>query len=82
MKTVDDIMEATFTHPRDPRSIEYQEGCEAALKNAIEHTEIKCQWRMGNVKADAWLAGYEEGRHIAKGFTEIEHNKAKDGRNQ
>ena len=77
--SIDKIIEETFgerSH-RDPRSDEYQEGCEAALQNAVEHTEIKCPWRMGNVKADAWLAGYEEGRNIIKGL-KVEPIEAKD----
>ena len=70
MKTVDEVMGETFNprSHREPRSNEYMDGCEAALQNAIEHKEIECPWNMGTLRADAWLAGYEEGRRIIAGW--------------
>ncbi|WP_287278666.1 hypothetical protein [Ralstonia sp.] len=61
--TTDDLMRATFSPGRAPRSPEYMAGCRALLdlRAAGKRDGLHCPWPEGSVQSDAWFAGAAEG---------------------
>lgn len=71
LRTPEMIFEDLFSLQRDPRSNEYKEGVLCGLKSVFNPREAdKVPYDIGTVQVDAFLAGFGEGRFIAK--TEIE----------
>lgn len=65
--TASGICDAAFAEPRDPRSPEYRAGVLEALKFRLgEIRSMSCPHRAGTARADAWLAGADEGHRLAR----------------
>ena len=63
-KTAAQLHAEAFHPHRDPRSKEYKAGCLALLRQGCGETSIcSCPYSMGSVQADAWWAGFEEGKN-------------------
>jgi hypothetical protein len=61
---IDRLLDLAFFPGRAPRSVEYREGCAAALEYRILGAPIHCRHAAGSTAADAWYAGVEEGHSI------------------
>ena len=61
---VDQLLDAAFNIPRDPRSSAYKAGARAALFFRIEGVAIPVSYTAGSAEADAFSAGIEEGHAI------------------
>lgn len=62
-----ELFEAAFCRPRDPRSAEYKAGILAALKYRLGETDtMPCPYPVGSVQLDAWLSGTNEGHMRAR----------------
>ncbi|CDG84141.1 hypothetical protein [Janthinobacterium agaricidamnosum] len=61
---VDQLLDAAFNVPRDPRSTPYKAGARAALVFRIEGVAIPTAYTAGTAEADAFSAGIEEGHAI------------------
>lgn len=61
---VERIMTEQFHPYRTPRSIEYHEGCRAALLELVNRRAAACAYDYGTSEADAWRAGYDEGVRV------------------
>lgn len=61
---VNRLMALAFFPGRAPRSVEYREGCQAALEYRILSRRMPPRYRVGSCEADAWFAGAEEGHAI------------------
>jgi len=61
---VERLMALAFFPGRAPRSVEYREGCQAALEYRILVRRMSVPYPAGCCEADAWLAGAEEGHAI------------------
>ncbi|MFS2007944.1 hypothetical protein ACEN9F_30490 [Duganella sp. CT11-25] len=62
--TVDQLFDAAFAGPRDPRSAEYRAGARTALEFRIEGLPIRRPYRAGTAADDAFYAGIAEGHAI------------------
>lgn len=58
------LMDLAFFPGRAPRSVEYREGCQAALEYRILVRRMRAPYPAGCCEADAWFAGVEEGHVI------------------
>jgi hypothetical protein len=58
-------MHEAFDVPRDPRSPEYKAGVRAALEFRLNRQPTTCPYLAGTARADAFLAGLDEGHRIA-----------------
>lgn len=63
-RLADQLLDAAFSAPRDPRSSQYKAGARAALVFRTEETPIPQPYPAGSVEADAFSAGIEEGHAI------------------
>jgi hypothetical protein len=63
--TISGLIDAAFAGPRDPRSPEYKAGMRAVLENRLHGRPIHCPFTLGTAAADAFFAGFAEGRAIA-----------------
>ena len=63
-RLADQLLNAAFNVPRDPRSSQYKAGARAALVFRTEETPIPRPYPAGSVEADAFTAGIEEGHAI------------------
>lgn len=71
MKTADDLFSEAFSSPRDKRSQEYKFGVIQALRVVLgEENSPPMPFRMGTAEADAYFAGYDEGRFRGKNYLE------------
>ena len=61
---VERLMALAFFPGRAPRSVEYREGCQAALEYRILVRRMRAPYPAGCCEADAWFAGAEEGHAI------------------
>lgn len=61
---VERLMALAFFPGRAPRSVEYREGCRAALEYRILARRMRAPYPTGSCEADAWFAGAEEGHAI------------------
>lgn len=61
---VERLMAFAFFPGRAPRSIEYREGCQAALEYRILGRRMHPLYPAGCCEADAWFAGVDEGHAI------------------
>lgn len=61
---VERLMALAFFPGRAPRSVEYREGCQAALEYRILARHMRAPYPAGCCEADAWFAGTEEGHAI------------------
>jgi len=64
MKTVDQLLEAAFNVPRDPRSPEYKDGARATLDFRVNAVRIPHPYASGSAADDAYHAGIQEGHVI------------------
>ena len=65
------VMREKFDVPRDPRSDEYKAGCRAALEfRKGVNKAAPCPYKTGTAQADAWFAGWDEGRSYVIGKRE------------
>jgi hypothetical protein len=55
-------MAATFEVPRDPCSVAYKAGARAAMRSLLDRVKEPRPYALGSAEADAWFAGFEEGR--------------------
>jgi hypothetical protein len=60
----DQLIDAAFNVPREPRSSQYKAGARAALAFRTERAPIPQPYPVGSVEADAFSAGIEEGHAI------------------
>lgn len=65
MKTAATLHREAFDKPRDPRSHEYKHGVLEGIKSGLGEIADGLPYIEGTAQADAWLAGFDEGRHIA-----------------
>lgn len=63
-RLADQLLDAAFSVPRDPRSSQYKAGARAALAFRTEEIPIPQPYPAGSVEADAFSAGIEEGHAI------------------
>lgn len=63
-RLADQLLDAAFSVPRDPRSSQYKAGARAALAFRTEGAAIPQPYPAGSAKADAFSAGIEEGHAI------------------
>ena len=63
-RLADQLLDAAFNVPRDPRSSQYKAGARAALVFRTEEPPIPRPYPAGSVEADAFTAGIEEGHAI------------------
>lgn len=61
---VERLMALAFFPGRAPRSVEYREGCQAALEYRILVRRMRAPYPAGCCEADAWFASAEEGHAI------------------
>lgn len=61
---VDQLLNAAFSVPRDPRSAEYKAGARAALDFRINGARIKSPYAASTAQDDAYHAGIAEGHAI------------------
>lgn len=62
--SVDQLFQATFNRPRDPRSAEYKAGVRAALAFRIEGKRIAKLYDPASAQDDAYYSGMAEGHAI------------------
>lgn len=62
--SVDQLFQATFNRPRDPRSTEYKAGVRAALQFRIEGRRIPKLYDPASAQDDAHHAGMAEGHAL------------------
>lgn len=62
--SIDELIEAAFSTPRDPRSPEYRAGARAAVALRVEGIPIKNLYAAGTAVEDAFYAGIGEGHAI------------------
>jgi hypothetical protein len=62
--TVDELMAEAFAPGCDPRSNEYKRGVRAMLERKINGKTIPLPYDPGTAQADAYMAGWDEGRRI------------------
>ncbi len=62
--TVDQLFNAAFSKPRDPRSAEYRAGVRAALAFRIEGAHVSHPYNPATAQDDAFHAGMAEGHAI------------------
>lgn len=74
---VDRLFNAAFDKVRHPRSPEYKEGVRAALAYRIRGAGVRCPYTIGQVQADAFYAGLEEGHAIWRQHAEAEERRVK-----
>lgn len=68
MSKAQELFDAAFAGPRDPRSEAYRVGVLETLRYRTgELTRNKCQrpYELGTAEADAWFSGTQEGHAIA-----------------
>jgi hypothetical protein len=65
----EELFEAAFSKPRDPRSDEYKAAVRAALRHHAHGEPIRCPYAVGTAQADAWFAGLDEGHAIWREFS-------------
>ena len=71
MKTADDLFCEAFDNARDKRSNAYKAGVTQALRVVLgEANNPPMPFNMGSAEADAYLAGYDEGRFRGKNYLE------------
>ena len=63
-RLADQLLDAAFNVPRDPRSSQYKAGARAALAFRTECAPIVQPYAAGSAEADAFSAGIEEGHAI------------------
>jgi hypothetical protein len=67
MKTAQQILSEAFSYPRDPRSEEYKAGVLEALRFRLGEVErLRCPYKVGTARADAWFSGVDEGHSRAR----------------
>lgn len=69
-----EIFDAWFNAPRDPRSPAYKQGVLAGLrKRTGEDASVgsACPYPMGTAAADAWYAGVDEARALYRRAMEL-----------
>jgi hypothetical protein len=62
--TIDQLFNAAFAVPRDPRSSAYKAGVRAALQFRIDRRRIPKMYEPGTAEDDAYYAGIAEGHAI------------------
>lgn len=62
--TVESLMAEAFSPGRQPRSAEYQAGVKSMLAHHIEGKGLAAPYPQGTAQADAFFAGWEEGKSI------------------
>ena len=71
MKTADDLFNEAFGQPRDKRSQAYKTGVVQGLRVVLgEANNPPLPYRLGTAEADAYFAGYDEGRARGKNYLE------------
>ena len=71
MGKAQEIFEAAFRKPRDPRSDEYKAGVLNILRFRLGELNGKaghCPYYIGTAQADAYFAGCDEGHRLAREF--------------
>lgn len=68
---VERLMHLAFFPGRAPRSVEYRQGCQAALEYRFLGRRMRPDYPTGCCESDAWFAGAEEGHAIWR--RKIEH---------
>jgi hypothetical protein len=79
MSKAQEIFNAAFATPRDPRSAEYKQGVLDVLKYRLGEANVvgwKMRYTLGTAQADAYFAGCDEGHRRAREYLE----KVGDGR--
>jgi hypothetical protein len=69
---VDQLFNAAFNMPRDPRSAEYKAGVRAVLRYRAMGECIRCPHPMGTAQADAFYSGTDEGHRIWRAHVDAE----------
>src|SRR5471030_1810857 len=78
MTTVDQLLEAAFNVPRDPRSPEYKAGARATLDFCVNAVRIPHPYASGTATDDAYHAGIQEGHVIwRKAEWQAQHEQAR-----
>jgi len=67
---VEQLFNAAFDKPRDPRSAEYKEGVRATLMYRLTGDRVRCPYAPQLAQSDAWYAGTEEGHLIWRAHQE------------
>lgn len=66
-----EIFEVAFSTPRDSRSEEYKSGVLDVLRFRLHETDsLQCRYEIGTARADAYLAGCDEGHRLASKYIE------------
>lgn len=60
------VYDWAFRPGREARSDEYKLGALNFLRNRLEQAELLCPFQAGSVQFDAYFAGCDEGRVLAK----------------
>lgn len=73
---VNQLFNAAFDKPRDPRSAEYKAGALAALEFRVMGLPVPCPHSPGTAQADAFFSGLDEGHAIWRRHVEAEKRSA------
>ena len=63
------LADEAFAPTREPRSVEYQMGVRQALLHRIAGKPFTCAYLPGTARFDAFHAGVDEGKRIARRLT-------------
>lgn len=66
LERADQLLEEAFPAGRTPRSEEYRAGVLRYLRFALAQIPVLCPYDTATAQADAFLAGIEEGKLIAR----------------
>lgn len=60
------LLAEAFPRGREARSVEYRDGVKAFLLYVFASHPVKCTFPAGSARRDAFYAGVDEGKHIAR----------------
>ncbi|RYF46729.1 MAG: hypothetical protein EOO38_13550 [Cytophagaceae bacterium] len=71
---IDQLMEAAFNKPRDPRSDAYRLGVTEILKCRTMSVKYQCPYELGTAEADAFFSGNDEDNAIWRAHLDSDAN--------
>jgi len=60
------LLAEAFPRGREKASVEYRDGVKAFLLYVFASHPVKCTFPAGSARRDAFYAGVDEGKHIAR----------------